>query len=118
MVLRIKIHVTGLTSQQGKTAKILITGVMAVELTSGKYIISRAIWLLIIPMSQSLNTRLFTTPKALNSFRHFFGWTLHQHVEPFTEIWKNIADFSRKLQRAPYTWRDAFRRTRLQYHMH
>ena len=41
MVLRIKMHVTGLTSQQGKTTKIL----MAVELTSGKYIISRAIWL-------------------------------------------------------------------------
>ena len=41
MVLRIKMRVTGLTSQQGKTTKIL----MAVELTSGKYIISRAIWL-------------------------------------------------------------------------
>ena len=38
-------RVTGLTSQQGKTTKILITEVMAVELTSGKYIISRAIWL-------------------------------------------------------------------------
>ena len=38
-------HVTGLTSQQGKTTKILITEVMTVELTSGKYITSRAIWL-------------------------------------------------------------------------
>ena len=37
--------VTGLTSQQGKTTKILITEVMAVELTSGKYITSRAMWL-------------------------------------------------------------------------
>ena len=45
MVLRIKMHVTGLTSQQGKTTKILITEVMAVQLTSGKYITSRAIWL-------------------------------------------------------------------------
>ena len=34
-------RVTGLTSQQGKTTKIL----MGVELTSGKCIISRAIWL-------------------------------------------------------------------------
>ena len=38
-------RVTGLTSQQGKTTKILITEDMAVELTSGKYIISRAICL-------------------------------------------------------------------------
>ena len=45
MVLRIKMHVTGLTSQQGKTTKILITEVMAVELTSCKYITSRAMWL-------------------------------------------------------------------------
>ena len=46
MVLRIKMLVTGLTSQQGKTTKILITEVMAVELTSGKYITSsRAMWL-------------------------------------------------------------------------
>ena len=52
-------HVTGLTSQQGKITKILITEVMAVELTSGKYIISRAIWFswllhVIISISQSL----------------------------------------------------------------